>query len=179
MDAQVSDLIENAFQSQAEGFRLRNPDVYIDFSQAVQRSNCGGITRHVRRLTAVQYNRLKQQYINFYRNRTWNWCLVCRSGYILYEPRFQTVLDQAWERGTPVTISLHGHYSYFIDVSSQKPDGPIYGYQINKTTQRNRSVARIINGANTLPIYGSFMVKLEANKDPCGEDSLLERSAIY
>ena len=170
MSKSDSDALENAYNNRYGDCHLSSHSVCVNFNKMMQRSTCGGIKRCVRRLTTKEYAELKQHYLDFMEGRTWLWCLDCASGYVLYSPHFQEILDEAWEHSKNVTVRLNSSYSYYVDLVAMT--------QRNTSTGKTRRIARVLNHGNNKPILGSFLTKIEPRSDPM-EESCMDYSTIY
>ena len=146
--------VEQAYQQGDERFTFCN-GAYIDFKQMIQHTSQAGRTRDVRRITSERLLALRDRYLASLDTRSHNWCLDCRSGYVLYSPAIQLVLDKAYAEGQTVTITQC--YSYDID--------PLHGTQRNINTGKVRKVVRLFRGTNSKPIYGPYLVMIPASTE--------------
>ena len=143
--------VEFAYQRGDEVYRFSNGNT-IRFREMRQYTACGDCHRYIKRLTAQEFQARKQLYLEYFANRDHYWCLDCKTGYVLYAPAYQTILDCAYADNKTVTIELTQSYSYDID--------PFHGTQRNNTTGKIRKVANVQRNTNTKPIYGAYLVKL-------------------
>jgi hypothetical protein len=171
--------VEACYSSGHSRFTLANGS-YIDFAEMRQYTLQPGRTRDIRRITSDQFSALRERYLASLEARSCYWCLDCKTGYVLYSPAIQSILDRALAEGTTITISQC--YSYDID--------PFRETQRNNYTGKTRRVARVTRGSNTKPIYGPYLVKIPAcavppvaPTEPCvgptDLDSGLDASCIY
>jgi len=113
------------------------------------------------------------------------WCLDCKQGYILFSPKFQDIIDEAYKNDKNVNIKLNRCYNYTID--------PFNGTQINNHTSKVRNIVRIKQGQNSKPVYGAYLIKIptaQLSQDPnqqlaqdraefSMDQSVIEESCIY
>jgi len=125
---------------------------YVGFDTMLQYTECGDGHRYVRRLTKEEYGSLKQAYMENIQKRSDYWCLDCKQGYILFSPKFQDIIDMAYNNDKNVNIKLNRCYDYTID--------PFHGTQINNHTSKVRNIVRIKQGQNSKPVYGAYLIKI-------------------
>lgn len=173
--------LEKAFWQGKQACALEHGDgVRINFQDMVQYTHCGDCHRIVQRLTKERYDELKREYRSYFEAKPSHWVLDCKSGYILFTPEYQDIINIANDKGQNVKIQLNQCYDYTID--------PYKCTQLNNVTGKERKIDRVKLGFTSKPIFGSFMVKYEARTavtepetgtgaDP--DPSIMEESCIY
>lgn len=191
MSAVDCDKLENAFQKGKESCRLDHGDGNtVNFTNMRQYTACGACHRFVQRLTQERYNELEREYRAFFEgnsnvSRSY-WVLDCKSGYVLFTPEFQDIIDVADDKGQKVRIRLNTCYEYTID--------PYTLTQVNTATGKERRIDKVKLGQTSKPVFGAFMVRyaahapepepkpnskpeLQVQAEP--EPSVMEESCIY
>jgi hypothetical protein len=166
MSASDCNNLESAYQSgDSTSGQVAIYGNYINFSCMKQYTECGECHRYVHRITAGEYESLKTAYLENILGRDHYWCLDSRSGYILFPPKFQDIIDKAYTDNKNVNVQLN--LSYTLD--------PYHGTQTNNITGKVRHIIRIQKGQNTKVVYGSFLTKIPAeqscNVEPAQFDS--------
>jgi hypothetical protein len=173
MSASDSRKLEASFQNGDRSCQLEYGDNnllfsknnYVDFKSMKQVTGCGDDHRYVRRLDRNQYIELKKLYTETFQVGKSYWCLDCKTGYVLFFPSFQTIIDKAYRESSSVNITLNKCYNYNID--------PYGGIQTNNITGKVRYIKSVLIGTNDKPVYGSFMTKFAA------EAESMDESCIY
>jgi hypothetical protein len=158
--------LETAYISGEESCILDYGDkVTVNFNTMMQSTACNDCHRHVQRLSKNQYDVLKNMYDLFFQIGKSYWALNCKSGYILYSPELQTIIDNAHNNDKAVEVRVGGvshGYTYTID--------PYAKTQYNNVTRKTRTIDNITLGKTTKPIYGSFLTKIAAYADQSNTD---------
>jgi hypothetical protein len=143
---------------------------YVGFDTMLQYTECGDGHRYVRRLTKEEYDSLKQAYMENIQKRSDYWCLDCKQGYILFSPKFQDIIDMAYNNDKNVNIKLNCCYDYTID--------PFNGTQINNHTSKVRNIVRIKQGQNSKPVYGAYLIKIPISTEQQVSQQLVQDRSL-
>lgn len=189
MSADECRILEDSYQRGETNCRLSHGyGQYVEFDTMLQYTECGDGHRHVRRLTKEEYDSLKQAYMENIQKRSDYWCLDCKQGYILFSPKFQDIIDMAFNNDKNVNIKLNRCYDYTID--------PFHGTQINNHTSKVRNIVRVKQGQNPKPVYGAYLIKIPISTEQVSQrpsqqlvqdrslgfgmdQSVIEESCIY